>query len=98
MLSPSKRVVSLPSAAKACSSVHATVLLPLPDRPVNHSTHPFWWSIPSFVAVETMPSCHLMFVELPTVVVARGSFELDESVLIREVTALFWRDANALAI
>ena len=35
MLSPSRSMVNLPEAAKACSRVIATVLLPDPLKPVN---------------------------------------------------------------
>lgn len=34
-LSPSRRIVTLPRAARACSKVQATVLLPLPLRPAK---------------------------------------------------------------
>ena len=39
-LSPSSRAVKWPLSCSMCSRVQATVDLPLPLRPVNHSTHP----------------------------------------------------------
>lgn len=72
MLSPSSRAVTFPIAARLCSSWHATVLLPLPLSPVNHSTQPRCFSRPSFTSVGTAPSCHLMLVELPTSCTTRG--------------------------
>ena len=40
MLSPSKINVCLPRSCSAISSALAIVLLPLPERPVNHTTRP----------------------------------------------------------
>ena len=41
MLSPSSTYANLPISLRACSSVYASVDLPLPLRPVNQSTAPF---------------------------------------------------------
>jgi len=59
-LSPSSSVVRMPRAASACSSVHATVDLPEPLRPVNHSTQPRWFSRRSLTSRDTAPSCQVM--------------------------------------
>ena len=59
-LSPSSRAVSEPRRASSCSTVHATVLLPLPLRPVNQTTQPRCPSIFSFCAlrdIETQSHC-----------------------------------------
>ena len=75
MLSPSSTCAILPFWNSACSSVYATVDLPEPDRPVNHSTQPFWFIAFSRVAVSTEPSCHLMLVESPTLYASTSTFE-----------------------
>jgi hypothetical protein len=65
-LSPSRRQEARPRECSACSRVHATVLLPLPLKPVNHTTHPRWPRRVSLASVGTPPSCHLMLVLFST--------------------------------
>mmetsp|Transcript_502 Transcript_502/g.2036 ORF Transcript_502/g.2036 Transcript_502/m.2036 type:complete len:270 (+) Transcript_502:2072-2881(+) len=66
MLSPSSTCAIFPRLNSSCSSVYATVDFPDPDRPVNQSTHPRCPSALSRVSRSTAPSCHLMFVDSPT--------------------------------
>ena len=83
MLSPSSTCAILPFWKSACSRVYATVDLPEPLRPVNQRTQPFWFIAFSRVAVSTEPSCHLMFVESPTLYASTSTAEGEDIVNTR---------------
>ena len=70
-LSPSSSAVSEPRRASSCSTVHATVLLPLPLRPVNQTTHPRCPSNRSFC------SLHQVEVSSGTKIYAAGTSSPD---------------------
>ena len=57
--------------------------LPEPLRPVNQRTQPFWFIAFSRVAVSTEPSCHLMFVESPTLYASTSTAEGEDIVNTR---------------
>lgn len=52
--------------ASACSSVAATVLLPEPLRPVNHSTQPCWPSRASFSTLHIRATRRSRYPTLPS--------------------------------
>src|SRR5690606_15328217 len=53
-----------PEASSFCSTRRLTVDFPEPDRPVNHTTQPFWPRMPSRSSCVTSAPCQWMFLLL----------------------------------